>query len=84
MYTPKGAPHPNLAKLWAAWVTSEGMNTQPMLDEGILRAWPGSPGPFGEYFTKHNLQVRRAASIQELQETNTIRKDLEAIASGAR
>jgi hypothetical protein len=60
------------------------MNTQPMLDEGILRAWPGSPGPFGEYFTKHNLQVRRAASIQELQETNTIRKDLEAIASGAR
>jgi iron(III) transport system substrate-binding protein len=84
MYTPKGAPHPNLAKLWAAWVTSEGMNTQPMLDEGILRAWPGSPGPFGEYFTKHNLQVRRAASIQELQETNSIRKDLEAIASGAR
>lgn len=84
MYTPKGAPHPNLAKMWAAWVTSEGMNAQPMVDEGILRAWPGSPGAFGEYFTKHDLKVRRAASIEELEETNTIRKDLEAIAGGAR
>lgn len=84
MYTPKNSPHPNLAKMWAAWVTSEGMSTQPMLAEGILRAWPGSPGPFGDYFTKHNLQVRRAASIQELEETNAIRKALEAIAGGAR
>lgn len=84
MYTPANSPHPNLAKMWAAWITSEGMSTAPMLDEGILRAWPNSPGPFGEYFTKHNLQVRRAGSIEELEETNTIRKDLEAIAGGAK
>jgi iron(III) transport system substrate-binding protein len=82
VYVPKNAPHPNLAKLWAAWMVSEGMNTQPMVDEGVLRAWPGSPGPFGEYFTKHDLKVRRANSIQELDDANSIRKELDAVATG--
>lgn len=82
VYVPKNAPHPNLAKLWAAWMVSEGMNTQPMVDEGVLRAWPGSPGPFGEYFTKHDLKVRRANSIQELDDANSIRKELDAVAAG--
>ena len=82
LYVTKGGPHPNLAKLWAAWVTSEGMNTQTMLDEGIVRSWPGSPGPFGEYNKKHNIQVRRAASIQELDASNKVRKELDAIAAG--
>jgi iron(III) transport system substrate-binding protein len=82
VYVAKGAPHPNLARLWAAWMTSEGMNTQPMLDEGVLRAWPGSPGPFGEYFTKHDLKVRRADTIQELDDANSIRKDLDSVATG--
>jgi hypothetical protein len=53
-----------------------------MLDEGIVRAWPESPGPFGEYYAKHHLQVRRAMSIKELEQANSIRKDLDAIASG--
>lgn len=84
VYVTKRAPHPNLAKLWAAWLASEGMNAQAMVDEGVLRAWPGSPGPFGEYFTKHHLQVRRAMSIQELNDANSIRKDLSAVVAGAR
>ena len=82
VYVPNGAPHPNLAKLWAAWMASEGMETQPMINEGILRAWPDSPGPFGEYFAKHNLQARRANTIEELDIANNIRKDLDAIAAG--
>lgn len=82
LYVSKNAPHPNLAKLWAAWVTSEGMNTQAMVDEGAIRAWPGSPGPFGDYYAKHNLQVRRADTIAELEEANNIRKDLDAVATG--
>jgi ABC-type Fe3+ transport system substrate-binding protein len=82
VYVTKGAPHPNLAKLWAAWLVSEGMQTEPMVKAGILRAWPGSPGAFGEYFTKHHLKVRRATSMKELDEANKIRKDLDAIASG--
>jgi iron(III) transport system substrate-binding protein len=82
LYVTKGGPHPNLGKLWAAWVASEGMITQPMIDEGILRAWPDSPGAFGEYFSKHNLKVRRAMSIQELDDANNIRRDLDKIATG--
>lgn len=82
LYVSKNAPHPNLARLWAAWVTSEGMNTQAMIDEGAIRAWPGSPGPFGDYYTQHNLQVRRADTIAELEEANNIRKDLDAVATG--
>jgi ABC-type Fe3+ transport system substrate-binding protein len=82
VYVSKGAPHPNLAKLWAAWLVSEGMTTPPMVKAGIIRAWPGSPGPFGEYYTKNNLEVRHANSIKELNEANSIRKDLDAIASG--
>lgn len=82
VYVTKGAPHPNLAKLWAAWLVSEGMTAKPMVDAGIIRAWPGSPGPFGEHFTKNNLTVRHAMTMQELDEANSIRKDLDAIASG--
>ena len=82
LYVSKNAPHPNLAKLWAAWVTSEGMNTQAMIDEGAIRAWPGSPGPFGAYYAKHNLKVRRADTIAELEDANNIRKDLDAVATG--
>jgi iron(III) transport system substrate-binding protein len=82
LYVTKGGPHPNLAKLWAAWLASEGMNNPDMVKAGILRAWPGSPGEFGEYYSKHHLQVRRAMSIKELEEANSIRKDLDAIASG--
>lgn len=82
VYVAKGAPHPNLAQLWAAWMTSEGMTTQPMIDEGILRAWPNSPGPFGAYFAKHNLTARRASSMEELDIANNIRKDLDKIAAG--
>ena len=82
LYVSKNAPHPNLAKLWAAWVTSEGMNNQAMIDEGAIRAWPGSPGPFGAYYAQHNLKVRRADTIAELEEANNIRKDLDAVATG--
>lgn len=82
VYVSKNAPHPNLAKLWAAWLSSEGMETKPMLDEGIVRAWPESPGPFGAYNKKHNLKVRSAATIAELEEANSIRKELDAIAAG--
>ena len=82
VYVSKNAPHPNLAKLWAAWLSSEGMETKPMLDEGIVRAWPESPGPFGEYNKKHNLKIRSAATIAELEEANSIRKELDAIAAG--
>jgi iron(III) transport system substrate-binding protein len=82
LYVTKGGPHPNLAKLWAAWLASEGMNNPDMVKAGILRAWPGSPGEFGEYYSKHHLQVRRAMSIKELEQANSIRKDLDAIASG--
>ena len=82
VYVTKGAPHPNLAKLWAAWMASEGMHAKAMIDEGAIRAWPGSPGAFGEYFTKHNLKVRRADTIAELEAANDIRKELDAVATG--
>ena len=82
LYVNKRAPSPNLAKLWAAWLVSEGMETQPILEEGILRAWPGSPGEFGEYFTKNNLTVRHAMTMGELDDANSIRRDLDAIAAG--
>ena len=82
LYVNKRAPNPNLAKLWAAWLVSEGMETQPILEEGILRAWPGSPGEFGEYFTKNNLTVRHAMTMGELDDANSIRRDLDAIAAG--
>jgi len=82
VYVAKGAPHPNLAKLWAAWMASEGMNAQAMIDEGAIRAWPGSPGAFGEHFAKHNLKVRRADTIAELEAANDIRKELDAVATG--
>jgi iron(III) transport system substrate-binding protein len=84
VYVAKDAPHPNLAKLWAAWLASEAMNSAPMIEEGILRAWPGAPGPFGDYFARHHLAVRRAASIAELEESNLIRKDLDAVVSAGR
>ena len=82
VYVAKGSPHPNLAKLWAAWMASEGMNAQAMIDEGALRAWPGSPGAFGEYYAKHNLKVRRANTIAELEAANDIRNDLDAVVTG--
>ena len=84
VYVPATAPHPNLARLWAACITSEGMATKPMLDEGIYRAWPGSPGPFGDYTAKHNVKIRRADTIQELEDSNSIRKDLNAVVSAGR
>jgi ABC-type Fe3+ transport system substrate-binding protein len=80
----KEAPHPNLARLWAAWLASEGMNSAPMIAEGDLRAWPGAPGPFGAYFASHHLQVRRAGSIAELEDANRIRKDLDAVVGAGR
>ena len=84
IYVAKAAPHPNLARLWAAWLASEAMNSAPVLAEGDLRAWPGSPGPFGAYFASHKLEVRRAASIAELEDANRIRKDLDAVVSAGR
>jgi ABC-type Fe3+ transport system substrate-binding protein len=81
-YVPSTAPHPNLARLWAAWLTSEAMATKPMLDEGIYRAWPGSPGPFGDYAAKHDVKIRRAETIQELEDSNTIRRELNAVVAG--
>ena len=82
LYVVKGAPHPNLAKLWAAWVGSEGAQTPPMLQEGVFRAWPDSPGPFGDYARAHHVTVRRADTMKELEESNTIRKDLNAVVAG--
>ncbi len=82
VYVAKGAPHPNLARLWAAWLASEGMESKVLVDEGMIRAWPGSAGPFGEYYAKNNLKVRRADTIQELEDANDIRKDLDAVAAG--
>ncbi len=84
LYVTRDAPHPNLARLWAAWISSEAINTKPMIDEGVLKAWPGSPGPFGDYYTKHRLTVRHAMSAKELADANRIRKDLARIAAGGR
>jgi iron(III) transport system substrate-binding protein len=36
---PKGAPHPNLARLWAAWITTEGQPLFEKLTKNGL-AWP--------------------------------------------
>jgi ABC-type Fe3+ transport system substrate-binding protein len=82
VYVPTTAPHPNLARLWAAWLTSEAMSSKPILEEGIYRAWPGSPGPFGAYAKAHDIKVRRADSIKELEDSNAIRKDLNAVVAG--
>jgi iron(III) transport system substrate-binding protein len=79
LFIAKGAPHPNLAKLFVAWLGSEGMLTEPMIAEGSLRARPGAPGAFGKYYTEHNLTVKHAKTMDELQETVTIRKPLQAL-----
>jgi iron(III) transport system substrate-binding protein len=84
VFVAKQAPHPNLARLWAAWLASEGMNEAPVIAEGILRAWPGAPGPFGAYYASHHLELRRAGSIAELEQANLIRKDLDALVSAGR
>ena len=84
IFVAKEAPHPNLARLWAAWLASEAMTSAPILAEGDLRAWPGSPGAFGAYYAEHNLTVRLAASLKELEDANDIRKDLDAIVAGGR
>ena len=68
IYVTKGAPHPNLAKLWAAWLASEAMTSDVMVKQGIIRAWPGSPGRFGQDFAKYHLKVHRAATMKELEE----------------
>jgi ABC-type Fe3+ transport system substrate-binding protein len=77
IFIAKGAPHPNLAKLFTAWLGSEGMLTEPLIAEGSLRARPGAPGDFGKYYTEHNLTVRHAKTTEELLETTEIRKPLQ-------
>jgi ABC-type Fe3+ transport system substrate-binding protein len=74
----KGAPHPNLAKLWTAWFGSEGMASKPIIDEGSLRARAGAPGAFGDYFTKHNLPTRSAKSVAEINAALDMATTLEA------
>lgn len=76
VFVSKNAPHPNLAKLWAAWLASEGMRQKAMVDEGSIRARAGEPGDFGEYFKKHNLETRFARTAKELDSDNEIRKEL--------
>lgn len=82
MLVPTGAPHPNLAKLFAAWFATEGMATKANIDEGSLRATAGAPGEFGEYFAKHHLEVKRAETVQDLEAANSIRKDLVKLTAG--
>ena len=77
LFIAKGAPHPNLAKLFVAWAGSEGMLTEPFIAEGSLRARPGAPGEFGRYYAEHNLTVKHAKTLEELEETTTIRKPLQ-------
>lgn len=76
IFVSKNAPHPNLAKLWAAWFASEGMRHKAMIEEGSIRARAGEPGEFGEYFKKHNLESRFARTAQDLESDNEIRKEL--------
>lgn len=76
IFVAKDAPHPNLARLWTAWLASDGMKMKSMIEEGSIRARAGEPGEFGEYFAKHNLKTRFAETPKDLDEANDIRKDL--------
>ncbi len=79
LFIAKGAPHPNLAKLFTAWVGSEGTNAEPIIAEGDLRARPGAPGAFGAYYAAHKLTANHARTLEELNETVEIRKPLQAL-----
>lgn len=81
VFVVKNAPHPNAAKLWTAWLASEGMKTKAIIEEGSIRARAGEPGEFGEYFKKHNLQTSYAKTIQDLDTLNNVRKDLAKLVS---
>ncbi len=82
VFVAKNAPHPNLARLWAAWVGSEGMMDPAMIKEGSIRARAGAPGAFGDYFTKHNLKTRFAQTPQDLASELSIRKLLSKLSKG--
>jgi iron(III) transport system substrate-binding protein len=72
---PKGAPHPNTARLWAAWITTEG---RPMLEElekaGL--AWPEENSflarRLAQYGTKFNF-------VETAEEAELVRQALNRV-----
>ena len=66
---PKGAPHANLARLWAAWITTEGQPLFEKLTKNGL-AWPEDNSFLAkrlkEYGTKYNfIQTREQNRIMD-------------------
>lgn len=55
--SPKGAPHPNLARLWGAWITTEG---RPLLGktEGEELAWPDEDYAIAKKVKELGVKVR--------------------------
>ncbi len=54
---PKGAPHPNLARLWAAWITTEGQPLFEKLTKNGL-AWPEDDSSLGKRLKQYGTKYR--------------------------
>lgn len=66
-----GAPHPNAAKLFAAWMATEGMLILQKSD-GTGRAWPGSNWIMAKELENEHVKLAFASTEKEIEEASKL------------
>jgi iron(III) transport system substrate-binding protein len=77
-YLPKNPPHPNAARLFGAWLTTEGLKMLEEL-EGRGLSWPGSGFRTAQAVEDSKFAISLAKSVQELEQEEEVRKKVAAI-----
>jgi ABC-type Fe3+ transport system substrate-binding protein len=76
IFVPKGAPHPNAAKLWSAWMATEGGQLSTQLGDPVDRAWPDSGSEIGDTLKTNGSELTVVTEPKDVSEANTILQDI--------
>lgn len=72
---PKGAPHINTARLWSAWITTEGRTLFENLEKDGL-AWPGEDSYLAKRLTELGTKFNSIETVDEAKQLKDAQKRL--------
>jgi iron(III) transport system substrate-binding protein len=81
LITPKGAPHPNVARLWAAWITTEGRPLFEKLTRNGL-VWPEEDSFLASRLKQYGTKYRFVETKEESKLTADAQKKLAEVYLG--
>jgi iron(III) transport system substrate-binding protein len=67
IFVPKHAPHPNAARLFAAWAAHEGLTIMEQESGGVGQVWPGSGFEIARRIEEIKATIITAENRQQLQ-----------------